>query len=89
MALDAMVDSNDKDKLAKELLDCRRKFILQSGAGFATLPLASMLGRDGFFNSGVNASESMIASKTSKKTTLLKKSKALCFSFHEWRAQPG
>ncbi|NDE00101.1 DUF1501 domain-containing protein, partial [bacterium] len=52
-----MGDLYQREELGKALLQTRRNFILQAGAGFAALPLATILGRDGFFNSQVIGSE--------------------------------
>jgi hypothetical protein len=38
----------EREEVQKAMLQSRRNFILKSGAGFAALPLASILGRDGF-----------------------------------------
>jgi len=53
-----MRDLYESDKVQKAMLQSRRNFILKSGAGFAALPLASILGRDGFFKSQAVALES-------------------------------
>ena len=53
-----MRDLYERDEVQKAMLQSRRNFILKSGAGFAALPLASILGRDGFFKSQAVALES-------------------------------
>ncbi|MBJ7305725.1 MAG: DUF1501 domain-containing protein, partial [Gemmataceae bacterium] len=53
-----MRDLYESDKVQKAMLQSRRNFILKSGAGFAAIPLASILGRDGFFKSQAVALES-------------------------------
>ena len=53
-----MRDLYESDEVQKAMLQSRRNFILKSGAGFAALPLASILGRDGFFKSQAVALES-------------------------------
>ena len=53
-----MRDLYEIDEVQKAMLQSRRNFILKSGAGFAALPLASILGRDGFFKSQAVALES-------------------------------
>ena len=53
-----MRDLYEREEVQKAMLQSRRNFILKSGAGFAALPLASILGRDGFFKSQAVALES-------------------------------
>ena len=59
-----MRDLYESDEVQKAMLQSRRNFILKSGAGFAALPLASILGRDGFFKSQAIAVESSTGLQT-------------------------
>ena len=59
-----MRDLYESDEVQKAMLQSRRNFILKSGAGFAALPLASILGRDGFFKSQAVAIESSTGLQT-------------------------
>jgi len=59
-----MRDLYERDEVQKAMLQSRRNFILKSGAGFAALPLASILGRDGFFKSQAIAVESSTGLQT-------------------------
>ena len=59
-----MRDLYERDEVQKAMLQSRRNFILKSGAGFAALPLTSILGRDGFFKSQAVAIESATGIRT-------------------------
>ena len=69
-----MRDLYERDEVQKAMLQSRRNFILKSGAGFAALPLASILGRDGFLNPKPLLSKVLLDYKTLPRTFLKKQS---------------